>query len=956
MARTEVTGSQIKDGTVSLTADVTGTLLVANGGTGSTTLALNNVLLGNGTGALQAVAPGTAANVLRSNGTTWASTALTKSDVGLGSVDNTADAAKAVLSATKLTTARTIAVSGAVTGTATSFDGSANITIPTTVSATQGGVVYGSSATAYASTAAGTAGYVLASGGTGAPTWVANDLTAFPLSAFKQAAKVATTAAITLSGTQTIDGIAVVAGDRVLVKDQATAATNGVYTVSATTWTRTTDADTADKIAGALIPVDQGTANGGLLFTATFKPTDTLGTTAMPFYRIYTTLDAATANTASKLVLRDASGNFSAGTITAALSGNATTATTATYTTSGIAPNTSTYLNARVIQNGNTTTYTDGLYLGYGNASSGATRLYGGGDTTTNVSIGTGGTLTASGTVSGTRLISTIATGTAPLTVSSTTVVTNLNADLLDGYNTSTTAAASTVAVRDSNNNLLADNFIPTATSTATAAGITTLDITATQIQVFTGTLTQTVKLPTTGVLAGQSYTIVNNSTGAVAVQSSAGNAITSLAASTTGIFTAIVSTPTTDAHWVGNALTAGRIFKATNDLTLTGTDGTTMTFPTTNATIARTDAAQTFTGVQTMTSPALTTPAITGTITGTYSFGGTPTWPTFNQNTTGTAANVTGTVAVANGGTGATTLTGLVKGNGTTAMTAAVAGTDYVAPTGTINLGTTAVTLNRASGALTLAGITLTNPVIGQINDTNGNTAAWFGGTASAVNFMQMGNAAVGGRPLLRAQGSDTNVGLAIAPKGTGSVVLQDGAFKFVLDTAGITNAVNYLTMANAITATDPYLLATGTDTNIGLNLRTKGTGTVKINAVDAVTVSGAQTITDKRVTPRIGSTASTATPSIDCGLYDQYNITALAIAITGVTVTGTPTDGQRLMVRIKGDATPRAITWGASFTASGVAPLLATTVASKTHLCSFLYDSAAAKWVAVATDDAGY
>ena len=54
---------------------------------------------------------------------------------------------------------------------------------------------------------------------------------------------------------------------------------------------------------------------------------------------------------------------------------------------------------------------------------------------------------------------------------------------------------------------------------------------------------------------------------------------------------------------------------------------------------------------------------------------------PTLNQNTTGTAANVTGTVVVANGGTGATTLTGVLKGNGTSAFSAATAGTDYVAP-----------------------------------------------------------------------------------------------------------------------------------------------------------------------------------------------------------------------------------------------------------------------------------
>ncbi len=58
---------------------------------------------------------------------------------------------------------------------------------------------------------------------------------------------------------------------------------------------------------------------------------------------------------------------------------------------------------------------------------------------------------------------------------------------------------------------------------------------------------------------------------------------------------------------------------------------------------------------------------------------------PTLNQSTTGTASNVTGTVAVGNGGTGATTLTGLVKGTGTTAMVAATAGIDYVLPSGNI-------------------------------------------------------------------------------------------------------------------------------------------------------------------------------------------------------------------------------------------------------------------------------
>lgn len=81
-------------------------------------------------------------------------------------------------------------------------------------------------------------------------------------------------------------------------------------------------------------------------------------------------------------------------------------------------------------------------------------------------------------------------------------------------------------------------------------------------------------------------------------------------------------------------------------------------------------------------------------------------TFPTLNQNTSGTASNVTGTVAVANGGTGATTLTGLIKGTGTTAMTAATAGTDYLAPTDIENLGTLTTGESTRPRGLSTAGV----------------------------------------------------------------------------------------------------------------------------------------------------------------------------------------------------------------------------------------------------------
>lgn len=94
--------------------------------------------------------------------------------------------------------------------------------------------------------------------------------------------------------------------------------------------------------------------------------------------------------------------------------------------------------------------------------------------------------------------------------------------------------------------------IIPDITSTATAAGTTTLTATSNPTQLFTGTSTQTVLLPTTGAVAGQQWRILNTSTGTVTVESSAGNAIANgaLAAGAGAVFTALVATPTTAANW----------------------------------------------------------------------------------------------------------------------------------------------------------------------------------------------------------------------------------------------------------------------------------------------------------------------------------------------------------------------------------------------------------------------
>ena len=85
----------------------------------------------------------------------------------------------------------------------------------------------------------------------------------------KDSVKVATTANITLSGTQTIDGVAVSADERVLVKNQSTASQNGLYLCKASTWERTTDLATGANAAGMFTFVEQGTVNADNGFTCT---------------------------------------------------------------------------------------------------------------------------------------------------------------------------------------------------------------------------------------------------------------------------------------------------------------------------------------------------------------------------------------------------------------------------------------------------------------------------------------------------------------------------------------------------------------------------------------------------------------------------------------------------------------------------------------------------------------
>lgn len=100
----------------------------------------------------------------------------------------------------------------------------------------------------------------------------------------KQSVLVATTGPVVLAGAQTIDGVAVPVGSRVLVKDQAQGKDNGLYLTTAEIWTRTADADIGAEVTpGLLVHVERGAANGDTLWHLVTDAPIVLGTTPLTF-------------------------------------------------------------------------------------------------------------------------------------------------------------------------------------------------------------------------------------------------------------------------------------------------------------------------------------------------------------------------------------------------------------------------------------------------------------------------------------------------------------------------------------------------------------------------------------------------------------------------------------------------------------------------------------------------
>lgn len=177
----------------------------------------------------------------------------------------------------------------------------------------------------------------------------------------------------------------------------------------------------------------------------------------------------------------------------------------------------------------------------------------------------------------------------------------------------------------------------------------------------------------------------------------------------------------------------------------------------------------------------------------------------------------------------------------------------------------------------------------------------------------------------------------------------------KKVNDLGFLTTAVQAITAGYGMSATGTTTVTVTVDTGaMATRLRVqKGIDSTNAATAAAITAerSATATLTNKRITYRVGSTTSSATPTINTDNVDIYKLTAQAADITSFTtnLSGTPNDGDILEIQITGTAA-RAITWGSSFVSSTYT-LPATTVTTATLTVMLQYYTTSSygnnKWV---------
>jgi hypothetical protein len=243
----------------------------------------------------------------------------------------------------------------------------------------------------------------------------------------------------------------------------------------------------------------------------------------------------------------------------------------------------------------------------------------------------------------------------------------------------------------------------------------------------------------------------------------------------------------------------------------------------------------------------------------------------------------------------------------------------------------------------------TLTTPTLGAATATSINKMAITAPASSSTLAIADGKTFTVSNTVTLAGTDSTTITL---PSITGTVPLNNQTFYI-----GSTNIAINRSSANlaltGITSIDGSAASVANALTISTGLSGtsyNGSSAVTI-AIDSTvtTLTGTQTLTNKRVSPRVATTSSATTITPTADSCDMYTVTALAAAATIAAPSGTPTDGQRLLLRIKDNGTARALTWTSSsgaYRSVGVGILPNTTVANRVLYVGCIYNAQDTYW----------
>lgn len=284
---------------------------------------------------------------------------------------------------------------------------------------------------------------------------------------------------------------------------------------------------------------------------------------------------------------------------------------------------------------------------------------------------------------------------------------------------------------------------------------------------------------------------------------------------------------------------------------------------------------------------------------------------------------------------------------------------------------GAGTVTSVSFTGGLISVATATTTPALTVAGTSGGvpyfsSASTWASSAALAANAIVIGGGA-GVAPSTTTTGTGVLAALAVNVGSAGAFVTFNGALGTpssgtvtnLTGTASIningtvgattptTGAFTTLSASGAITASTTIELGHASDTTLSRS----AAGVLAVEGVVIPSISSTNTLTNKRITKRVGTTTSSATPTINTDNVDYYSLTAQTADITSFTtnLSGTPTDAQTLWISITGTAA-RAITWGASFEASTVA-LPTTTVTTNRLDVGFVWNAATSKWRCIAS-----